>query len=100
MWKRIKIANPNLLTSSEILACLPQNHSAPARHVLAAMIAAPLHNSERSGVPHTEALRRLSAEESLAAGGSVQTHVADDDVVLRAKVGPLIRAGSDDDLSI
>ena len=45
------------------------------------MVADALHHCRGTGIPHAEALPGHAVYESLAAGGSVQGHIADDDVL-------------------
>src|SRR5579872_780040 len=55
------------------------------RHILTAVIADALDYGGCSRVAHSEAFARNSVEESFAAGGAVQSDVADDDVFFRGE---------------
>src|ERR1035437_2222947 len=57
-----------------------QNNHAPAGHVFATMIADALDDRIHAAVPHAEPFARHAAHERLAARGSIECHVADDDV--------------------
>ena len=66
----------------EVPAGAADDHHAPARHVLAPVVAHALHHGERAAVADREALARDAAEVGLAAGRAVEHHVADEDVLL------------------
>src|SRR3954465_15247319 len=66
----------------EVAPGRPEDDDAPAGHVLAAVVAAPLDDRDRARIAHAEALAADAAEERLAAGRAVERDVADDDVVL------------------
>ena len=65
-----------------------QDHCPASGHVLAAMVAHALHHSGGTGVADAEALSGHTVDEGLAAGGSIESHVAHDDVLPRLKPGP------------
>eukprot|EP01136_Pigoraptor_vietnamica_P023733 Opistho-1_new@6558 len=73
-----------------------EDHCAPARHVLAAVVAHTLAHGRGTRVAHAEALRRDAADERATARGAVEAHVTHNDVVLRDKPGG-IRAGANND---
>src|SRR3954452_289842 len=58
------------------------DHSA-ARHVLARMVARPLDDRRRAGVPHAEALTRAPAHVERPAGRAVEHRVPDEDRIPR-----------------
>src|SRR5262245_33095183 len=66
----------------EVAAGAADHHHAAARHVLAAVVAHALHHRGGAAVTHGEALAGDPAEVGLAAGGPVEHHVADEDVLL------------------
>src|SRR5206468_6315323 len=66
----------------EVPARLADDDHAPARHVLAAVVPGSLDHRQSAAVAHREALARHAAEVGLAAGGAVEHHVADEDVLL------------------
>ncbi len=74
-------------TGREVLAGLAQNHHRAAGHVLAAVVANALHNGGGTAVAHGEALTGHAGDERLAAGSTVQGHVAGDDVLFRFEGG-------------
>src|SRR5690606_20174377 len=59
-----------------------EDHRAPARHVLAAVVADAFDDRARAAVTHAEALGRAAAEERASAGRAVQRDVADQHVLL------------------
>ena len=61
------------------------------------MVAHAFHHGHAAGVSDGEAFSRRAVYEDLSAGGSVQGHVSDDDVILRGKTASLRRV--DDQLS-
>ena len=67
----------------------PSTTHDPLGHVLAAVVADALDHRGDAAVADAEALARLAAQEHLAAGGAVERHVADDDVVFRHERGGL-----------
>src|SRR5208283_2159053 len=67
---------------AEVAPGAPEHDYDASRHVLAGMIADALHDRGDSGVAHAEALAGHAADVSLAGGGSVESHVADDDVLV------------------
>jgi len=66
----------------EVAAGRTEHHHPAAGHVLAAVVAHALDHRVGAAVAHAEALARHAADVGLAARGTVQRHVADDDVVL------------------
>src|SRR6185437_14612325 len=70
---------------AEVEADLAEHRYHAAGHVFAAVVARALHHRHRAGVAHREALARAAGREQLAAGGAVQTGVADDGGVLRGE---------------
>src|SRR5262249_34580003 len=62
------------------------DHPAP-RHGLATVVAHALHYGQDTAVADAEALAGHAAHVGLAAGGAVEGHVADDDVVLGGEAG-------------
>src|SRR5262249_5121737 len=66
----------------EVAAGTAEDHHRAAGHVLTAVVADTLDHRRHAAVPHAEALAGEPAEKHLAAGGAVERHVADDDVVL------------------
>ena len=75
-------ANPPDMPGREVAAGRPEDHRAPAGHVLAAVVADALDHRGRAGVAHAEALAHDTADEHLAVGRAVEDHVARDDVLL------------------
>ena len=65
----------------EVLAGGAQHRHAAAGHVFAAVVSHALHHGTGAGIPHTEALSGDAADIGLSAGGSVQGHVSDNDVL-------------------
>src|SRR5438874_870745 len=70
-------------TRGEVPSRGAKHHHAPARHVLAAMIADRLDYGVDAAVAHTEALARHAADVRLAAGSPIEGDVADDHVLFR-----------------
>src|SRR5690606_19047945 len=66
----------------EVAAGGAEDHRAPARHVLAAVVADAFDDRARAAVTHAEALGRAAAEERASAGRAVQRDVADQHVLL------------------
>src|SRR5690606_4662771 len=66
----------------EIEARGPENHCAPTRHVLAAVVAHAFDDGFGAAVTYAEPLGRPAPEESAAARRAVQRYVADQHVVL------------------
>ena len=66
----------------EVAAGRADDDGDAAGHVLAAVVAGPLDDGLRAAVADAEALAGPAAEEGPAAGGPVERHVADQDVVL------------------
>ena len=56
-------------------------------HVLTSVVTGALHNSVRSRVAHSEALRRNTTNESFTGRRAVQTDVTDDDVLFSLEGG-------------
>ena len=69
----------------EVPPCRAQHYHAPVGHVLAAVVAHAIDDGVRAAVADTEAFARQAADEHLAAGGAVEGHVANDDVLLGHK---------------
>ena len=67
----------------EVASGAAEHDGAPARHVLAGVVAHALDHGLCAAVAHAEAFRALAAEERPPAGGPVQRNVADQDVVGR-----------------
>ncbi len=53
-----------------------EHHDRTAGHVLAEMVAGPLHHCGGAGIAHGEALAGLTGDEQLSAGGTVEAGVA------------------------
>src|ERR1019366_8878480 len=66
----------------EVSARRPEDHDRAAGHVLTAVIAHAFDDGDRAAVSHGEALAPATGEEGLAARGSVEARVADDDVLV------------------
>src|SRR3989449_6220072 len=79
----------------KVPARLAKHDDAPARHVLAAVITNPLDHRKGTAIANRETLSGHPADVSFAARRAVQSHVADDDVVLRQK-GRLTRRVRDE----
>src|SRR5690606_4963636 len=72
------------------VAAGPADHDdATARHVFAAVVADTLDHRECAAVAYGEPLPRQPPHVGLAAGGTVERHVADDDVLLGDERRPL-----------
>ena len=67
----------------EVAAHGADHHHAAAGHVLATVVADALDDGLGAAVADGETLAGTAAEEGLAAGGAVEGHVADDDVLRR-----------------
>src|SRR6185369_11541533 len=68
---------------AEIAPGRAEDDHASAGHVLAAVIADCFHDGVYAAVAHAEALASHAADVRLAAGCAIQSHVADDDVLVR-----------------
>ena len=84
-------------TGCKVLARLAEDDDGAAGHILAAVVAHALDNGGGAGVADAEALAGHAADKGLAAGGTVQGHVAGDDVLFGFVEDALRRA--DDDLA-
>ena len=73
----------------------PEHRHAPAGHVLAAVVADALDHGRHPAVADGETLAGPAADVDLARGGSVERHVADDDVVGRVEIGARLRLDHD-----
>ena len=71
----------------EVAAALAEHHHQAVRHVLAAVIAQAFHHRRRAGIAHREALAGHAVEVGFAAGGAVEHHVADQDILFRQEGG-------------
>ena len=71
----------------EVATRLSEHDHTTARHVFAAVVARALDDGDGTRVTHTEALAHTAIDIQLAAGGSVETRVAGDDVVLGTEIG-------------
>ena len=98
-WKSprssIDVGDAAAHAGGEVAAAAAQHHDHAAGHVLAAVIAHAFDHGGGAGVAHREALAGHAAEVRLAAGGAVEHHVADDDVLLRPE-GRIARRIDDD----
>src|SRR5690606_10203547 len=63
---------------TEVVAGLAQHTDEAAGHVLATVVTGTFHHGMSTRVAHREALARRTCGEQLAAGGAIQTGVADD----------------------
>src|SRR2546425_6404864 len=79
----------------KVPARLAKHDDAPARHVLAAVIANPLDHRKGTAVANGETLSGHPADVGFAARRAIQRHVADDDVLLRQE-GRLARRVRDE----
>jgi hypothetical protein len=82
---------------AEIAARRTQDDDAPARHVLAAVVADGLHDGVDAAVADAETLASDAADVDFAARGPVKRHVADNDVLLGDERG--LGRGIDDELA-
>ena len=82
-------------TGRKVLAGGTQHHHGAAGHVLTAVVAHALHDGGGTAVAHGKALTGHAGDEGLAAGGTVQGHVAGDDVLFRLEGDALRRAHND-----
>src|SRR5690606_1596122 len=64
-------------TGTEVVAGFTQYHDHAAGHVFAAVVAGAFHNGDGTRVTHGETLTGTARRQQLAAGGTVQTGVAD-----------------------
>src|SRR3981189_1360204 len=60
-------------------------------HVFAAVVADSFDHSSRSGIAHRKALASTSIEERFAAGGAIESNVADQNIFLGSESGPARR---------
>ena len=78
---------PPLMPAAKLRPALAEHHHQAVGHVLAAVIAQAFDHRGRAGIAHREALAGHAVEERLAAGGAVEHHVADQDVLFRQEGG-------------
>ena len=79
----------------KVFAGLAQHHHGAAGHVLTAVVAHALHNGGSTRVADAEALAGHTGDEHLTGGGTVEGHVAGDDVLL-GLVGHVFRRADND----
>ena len=89
------VGNAAAHARGEVFAGLAQHHHSAAGHVLTAVVAHALHNRRGAGVADAESFACHAADEGLAAGGAIEGHVADDNV-LAAVVGDVLGRIHDD----
>ena len=78
---------PPLIPAAKFLPGPADDHDAPGRHVLAAVVADALHDRQRAAVADRKTLAGDASHVGLAAGRAIQAHVADDDVLVRRERG-------------
>ena len=66
----------------KVLSGRAQNHHPSSGHIFAAMVTHSLYYRTGAGVAYAETFACHTVDKGLAAGGSVEGHIADDDVVL------------------
>ena len=74
---------PPLMPAAKLRPVLPSTTTSAVRHVLAAVVADAFDHRGGAGIAHREALAGHAVEEGLAAGGAVEHHVADQDILFR-----------------
>eukprot|EP01137_Pigoraptor_chileana_P031734 Opistho-2@20013 len=79
------ICNAAAHSCGKVPADTAENDHSPARHVLAAVVADALADGRCARVAHAKALRSDAPDEGLAGRRTVETDVADNDVVLGAE---------------
>mmetsp|Transcript_43739 Transcript_43739/g.106165 ORF Transcript_43739/g.106165 Transcript_43739/m.106165 type:complete len:619 (-) Transcript_43739:2977-4833(-) len=94
----VDVCDATAHAGAKVDARLSEAHNAAARHVLAAVVANPLHHRQSTRVAHAEALATFAAEEGLPRGGTIERDVAHHHVVLsdepRGQLG-LVRVHDD-----
>ena len=83
----VQVGDPARHARGEVAPHLAQHHGPAPGHVLAAVVAHPLHHRDRPGVADAEPLPHPAPQVDLAAGGAVADHVAGDHVVLGREGG-------------
>ena len=72
---------------SEVSASLAKHHHTAACHVLAAVVACTFHHSDGTRIAHGKAFTHTTVHVQFTAGGTIQSRVAGNDVVLCHEVG-------------
>ena len=83
------ISNSTGHAGSKISSGFTKDNNDPTGHVFATVVAHAFDHRTGAAVPHAETFRRATAEERLAAGGTIEADVANKDVFLRRKGGYL-----------
>ena len=89
------ISNAAGHTGRKIAPHFAQHNHQAVRHVLAAVIAQPFHHRARAGVANGEPLAAHAVKKRLAAGGTIQHHVANENILFRDEGGSLRRIHDD-----
>src|ERR1700742_72651 len=82
-------------TRAEVEACRSQDDRQTARHVFAAVVADTLDNRQSPRIADGEAFSGAAGGKESAAGGSVESNVAQDDVEFRLESSPALSAKDD-----
>src|SRR5947208_9564453 len=85
------IGNAATHSGREISAARAKHHDQAVSHVFAAVVADSLHNRGRTGIADGEALACNAAEESLAASGTIEHDITDQNIFFRSKARLLRR---------
>ena len=81
------IGNAARHAGREVASRGTQDDHPATRHVLASVIAHPLHHRVRAAVAHAETLAHQAANVGLAAGGAIERDIAGDHVLPGRKAG-------------
>ena len=71
----------------EVPACLTEHYHATARHVFAAVVARTLDDGDGTRVAYAEALAYSTVDIEFTTGGTIESRVAGDDIILSGEVG-------------
>ncbi len=84
-------------SGGEVAAGRPNHDHRAAGHILASVVAGPFNDRQSAAVADAESFAGAAAEECPAAGGAIESNVADQDVILGDEPGRSRRI--DDDLA-
>ena len=73
-------------TSGEVASRLAKHYHASTRHIFTAVVAGTLDDGNGSRVAHTETFTHLAVDVEFARGGTIETGVTGDDVVLGMEI--------------
>ena len=86
MVRVIDVCHTATHAGSKVTSCFAKHHNTSACHIFAAVVAGTLNDSNGTGVTHAEALTHLTIYIQFATGGTIETRITGNDILLGLEV--------------